>query len=100
MSKHMTPFLTYVKNNSLKCNSSEHACSGTLSPILPPPLPLPPPLLPLPPGLVSLNLLNLSGNLFSSVPSHLPPSIQQLYLSNNSLSGLGEESLQGFTNLR
>uniref|UniRef100_A0A4W5NWT7 Zgc:113307 n=1 Tax=Hucho hucho TaxID=62062 RepID=A0A4W5NWT7_9TELE len=51
-------------------------------------------------GLVSLNLLNLSGNLFSSFPSHLPPSIQQLYLSNNSLSGLGEESLQGFTNLR
>ncbi|CAB1354039.1 unnamed protein product [Coregonus sp. 'balchen'] len=51
-------------------------------------------------GLVSLNLLDLSGNLFSSFPSHLPPSIQQLYLSNNSLSALGEESLWGFTNLR
>ncbi|KAJ7999522.1 hypothetical protein DPEC_G00195300 [Dallia pectoralis] len=51
-------------------------------------------------GLVSINLLDLSGNRFSSFPSHLPPSTQQLYLSNNSLSGLGEDSLRGFTNLK
>ncbi|XP_070815476.1 lumican [Chaetodon trifascialis] len=51
-------------------------------------------------GLVSLNLLDLSGNLFSSVPRHLPPSVQQLYLSNNSLSGLDEDSFVGFLNLK
>ncbi|XP_070759555.1 lumican [Enoplosus armatus] len=51
-------------------------------------------------GLVSLNLLHLSGNMFSSVPRHLPPSVQQLYLSNNSLSGLDEDSFVGFLNLK
>ncbi|KAM4587941.1 lumican [Odontesthes bonariensis] len=51
-------------------------------------------------GLVSLNLLDLSGNLFSTVPRHLPPSVQQLYLSNNSLSGLDEDSFDGFLNLK
>ncbi|XP_044034781.1 lumican isoform X3 [Siniperca chuatsi] len=51
-------------------------------------------------GLVSLNLLDLSGNLFSSVPRHLPPSVQQLYLSNNTLSGLDEDSFVGFLNLK
>lgn len=51
-------------------------------------------------GLVGLNLLDLSGNLFSSVPKHLPSSVQQLYLSNNSLSGLDEDSLGGFFNLK
>lgn len=51
-------------------------------------------------GLVQLNLLDLSGNLFSSVPRHLPPSVQQLYLSNNSLSGVGEDSLAGLGELR
>ncbi|XP_071351171.1 lumican [Trachinotus anak] len=51
-------------------------------------------------GLVSLNLLDLGGNLFSSVPRHLPPSIQQLYLSNNSLSGLDKDSFEGFFNLK
>lgn len=51
-------------------------------------------------GLVNLNLLDVSGNLFSTVPRHLPASLQQLYLSNNSLSGLEEDSLVGFAGLR
>uniref|UniRef100_A0A668AF33 Zgc:113307 n=1 Tax=Myripristis murdjan TaxID=586833 RepID=A0A668AF33_9TELE len=51
-------------------------------------------------GLIKLNLLDLSGNLFSSVPRHLPPSVQQLYLSNNSLSALGEDSFMGFLDLK
>ncbi|XP_069571374.1 lumican [Brachyistius frenatus] len=51
-------------------------------------------------GLVSLNLLDLSGNLFPAVPRHLPPSLQQLYLSNNSFSGLDEDSFEGFLNLK
>ncbi|XP_070706057.1 lumican [Pempheris klunzingeri] len=51
-------------------------------------------------GLVSLNLLDLSGNLFSSIPRHLPPSVQQLYLSNNTLSGLDQDSFEGFLNLK
>lgn len=51
-------------------------------------------------GLLSLSFLDLSGNLLSSVPEHLPPSVQQLYLSNNSLSGLDEDSFVGFVNLK
>ncbi|XP_068172052.1 lumican [Antennarius striatus] len=51
-------------------------------------------------GLVSLNLLDLSGNLFSSIPRSLPPSVQQLYLSNNTLYQLDEDSFVGFLNLR
>ncbi|CAK6955776.1 lumican [Scomber scombrus] len=51
-------------------------------------------------GLLSLSHLDLSGNLFSSVPGHLPPSVQQLYLSNNSLSRLDEDSFVGFLNLK
>lgn len=51
-------------------------------------------------GLVSLNLLDLSGNLFTSVPTHLPPSVQQLYLSNNTLSQLNDDSFVGFLNLK
>ncbi|XP_071767181.2 lumican [Centroberyx gerrardi] len=51
-------------------------------------------------GLLRLNLLDLSGNLFSSVPRHLPPSVQQLYLSNNSLSVLEEDRFMGFLNLK
>ncbi|XP_029288036.1 lumican [Cottoperca gobio] len=51
-------------------------------------------------GLVSLNLLDLSENLFSSVPRHLSPSVQQLYLSNNTLSALDEDSFVGFLNLK
>ncbi|XP_047204154.1 lumican [Girardinichthys multiradiatus] len=51
-------------------------------------------------GLVGLNLLDVSGNLFSAVPKHLPPSVQQLYLSNNSFSGLHEGSFEGFHNLK
>lgn len=51
-------------------------------------------------GLVSLNLLDLSGNLFSSVPRHLPPSVQQLYMSKNTLSGLDEDSFVRFLHLK
>ncbi|XP_049894083.1 lumican isoform X2 [Epinephelus moara] len=51
-------------------------------------------------GLVSLNLLDLSGNSLSSVPKHLPPSVQQLYLSNNTLSELDEDSFVGFLSLK
>ncbi|KAM6947295.1 lumican [Lycodopsis pacificus] len=51
-------------------------------------------------GLFRLNLLDLGGNLFSGVPRHLPPSVQQLYMSNNTLSGLGEDSFGGFLNLK
>ncbi|XP_028302027.1 lumican [Gouania willdenowi] len=51
-------------------------------------------------GLGSLNLLDLSGNLFSAVPRHLPPSVQQLYLSNNSLTGLDEDSFEGLLDLK
>ncbi|KAM9362455.1 lumican [Symphorus nematophorus] len=51
-------------------------------------------------GLFSLNLLDLTGNWFSSVPRHLPPSVQQLYLSNNTFSGLDEDSFVGFLSLK
>lgn len=51
-------------------------------------------------GLLSLTLLELSGNLLSSVPTHLPPSIQQLYLSNNSLSQLSGDSFSGLPGLK
>lgn len=51
-------------------------------------------------GLFSLTLLELSGNLLSSVPTHLPPSIQQLYLSNNSLSQLSDDSFSGISCLK
>lgn len=51
-------------------------------------------------GLVSLNLLDLSGNWFLSIPRHLPPSVQQLYLSNNTLSGLDKDSFAGFFDLK
>ncbi|XP_036386662.1 lumican [Megalops cyprinoides] len=50
-------------------------------------------------GLHSINLLDLSHNRLDLFPSHLPPSVQQLYLSNNSLIGLFEDSLQGFHSL-
>ncbi|XP_035488544.2 keratocan isoform X1 [Scophthalmus maximus] len=51
-------------------------------------------------GLVSLNLLDLGGNLFSSVPRHLPLSLQQLYLSNNSVPGLEKDIFKGLFNLK
>ncbi|RVE72733.1 hypothetical protein OJAV_G00040800 [Oryzias javanicus] len=51
-------------------------------------------------GLIRLDLLDLSGNLFSGVPRHLPPSVQQLYLSNNSFSDLAEDSFVDFDNLK
>nr|XP_061814274.1 lumican [Nerophis lumbriciformis] len=51
-------------------------------------------------GLLHLNLLDLSGNSFSSVPRHLPRSVEQLYLSNNSLSVIDEDSFMGFIDLK
>lgn len=51
-------------------------------------------------GLLSLHLLDLSGNLFLAVPRNLPPSVQQLYMSNNTLIGLDEDSLRGFLKLK
>ncbi|XP_066527814.1 lumican [Hoplias malabaricus] len=51
-------------------------------------------------GLSSLNLLDLSQNLLDIFPKHLPPSVQQLYLSSNALKGMSEDSLQGFNALR
>ncbi|KAJ0068589.1 hypothetical protein NL108_009707, partial [Boleophthalmus pectinirostris] len=51
-------------------------------------------------GLLSLNLLDLSGNLFKSVPKHLPPSVQQLYLSNNSLSSVDQDSFSSYPDLK
>ncbi|XP_077459220.1 lumican [Stigmatopora argus] len=51
-------------------------------------------------GLHNLNLLDFSGNSFSTVPRHLPTSVQQLYLSNNSLSVIDEDSFMGFSNLK
>lgn len=47
-----------------------------------------------------MNLLHLGGNSFSSVPSHLPSSVQQLYLSNNSLSKVDSDSFQGLLQLK
>lgn len=51
-------------------------------------------------GLLSLTLLDLTGNLFSSVPRHLPHSVQQLYLSNNNISQLNDNSFMGLSNLQ
>ncbi|XP_075996983.1 lumican [Genypterus blacodes] len=51
-------------------------------------------------GLISLNLLDISENLFSTVPRHLPASVQQLYLSNNTLTGLDKKSFVGFNDLK
>lgn len=45
-------------------------------------------------------MLDLSGNMISTVPRQLPSSIQQLYLSNNSLSGLDKESFVSLLNLK
>ncbi|XP_030634571.1 lumican [Chanos chanos] len=51
-------------------------------------------------GLSSLNLLDLSHNFLDTFPKYLPPSVQQLYLSNNSMTGVSEDSLQDFSSLR
>ncbi|KAI1890540.1 hypothetical protein AGOR_G00154740 [Albula goreensis] len=51
-------------------------------------------------GLPSINLLDLSNNLLEEFPKHLPPSVQQLYLSENSISGLSQDCLKGFQSLR
>ncbi|XP_046731674.1 lumican [Silurus meridionalis] len=50
-------------------------------------------------GLLLLNLLDLSKNILDTFPIHLPPSVQQLYLSHNTLTGMAEDSLQGFNKL-
>lgn len=51
-------------------------------------------------GLLRMSLLDLSNNSFSTVPKNLPPSVQQLYLSSNSLSRLDDDSFMGFLNLK
>ncbi|KAG9260529.1 lumican-like [Astyanax mexicanus] len=51
-------------------------------------------------GLPILNLLDLSHNNLETFPKHLPPSVQQLYLSGNDLTGLSEDCLQDFNGLR
>ncbi|XP_072308869.1 lumican-like [Eucyclogobius newberryi] len=51
-------------------------------------------------GLLSVTLLDLSGNLFKTVPQHLPPSVQQLYLSNNSFSSLEQDSFSSYSHLK
>ncbi|KAK3512895.1 hypothetical protein QTP70_028959 [Hemibagrus guttatus] len=50
-------------------------------------------------GLTLLNLLDLSQNLLDTFPKQLPPSVRQLYLSHNALTGIAEDSLQGFNSL-
>ncbi|XP_063070841.1 lumican [Engraulis encrasicolus] len=51
-------------------------------------------------GLSFLNLLDLSGNLFSAFPQHIPPSVSQLYLSNNSLTALEGSALHNLPRLK
>ncbi|KAJ3603224.1 hypothetical protein NHX12_030967 [Muraenolepis orangiensis] len=51
-------------------------------------------------GLLNLDLLDMGDNRFKSVPMHLPPSVQQLYLSGNAFSGLGESSFAGLVRLK
>ncbi|TRY97350.1 hypothetical protein DNTS_031690 [Danionella cerebrum] len=51
-------------------------------------------------GLGALQLMDLSHNHLDSFPKYLPPSIQQLYLSNNSLTGLSDNILHSFHGLR
>lgn len=70
---------------------SFHCCVCCLSFVSHPPTPA---------GLLSLSLLDLSNNSFSSVPKNLPPSVQQLYLSSNSLSQLDDDNFVGFHNLK
>ena len=53
-----------------------------------------------PPGLLALDLLDLGENRFKAVPAHLPPSLQQLYLSGNNFSELGEGSFAGLDRLK
>ncbi|CAL8379640.1 unnamed protein product [Boreogadus saida] len=51
-------------------------------------------------GLLALDLLDLGENRFKAVPAHLPPSVQQLYLSGNNFSELGEGSFAGLDRLK
>ncbi|CAL8356313.1 unnamed protein product [Gadus morhua 'NCC'] len=51
-------------------------------------------------GLLALDLLDLGENRFKAVPAHLPPSLQQLYLSGNNFSELGEGSFAGLDRLK
>lgn len=51
-------------------------------------------------GLQSIILLDLSHNKLIEFPKNLPPSIQQLYVSNNSLASLPQDCLMGFDRLQ
>ncbi|XP_066559350.1 lumican [Amia ocellicauda] len=50
-------------------------------------------------GLHSIILLDLSHNHLEEFPKNLPPSVRQLYVSNNSLSALPAGCLAGFDSL-
>ncbi|CAL8338525.1 unnamed protein product [Lota lota] len=51
-------------------------------------------------GLLNLDLLDMGENRFKSVPTYLPSSVQQLYLSGNAFSELGESSFVGLERLK
>lgn len=46
-------------------------------------------------GLKMLRRLYLDGNLLEAVPSDLPPTLQELKISENKLRGINENSFQG-----
>lgn len=46
-------------------------------------------------GLKMLTRLYLDGNLLESVPSDLPPSLQELKISENRLRGVHDNSFEG-----
>lgn len=50
-------------------------------------------------GLKRLRRLYLDGNLLEAVPSGLPPTLQELKISENRLRGIHEHSLQGLIQL-
>ncbi|KAM7401667.1 hypothetical protein PAMP_016963 [Pampus punctatissimus] len=50
-------------------------------------------------GLKMLTRLYLDGNLLEAVPSDLPPTLQELKISENSLRGLDDNSFQGLSSL-
>ncbi|XP_045932501.1 extracellular matrix protein 2 isoform X1 [Micropterus dolomieu] len=51
-------------------------------------------------GLKMLRRLYLDGNLLDTVPSDLPPTLQELKISENRLRGIHKNSFQGLHNLR
>ncbi|XP_026162385.1 extracellular matrix protein 2 isoform X2 [Mastacembelus armatus] len=50
-------------------------------------------------GLKMLRRLYLDGNLLETVPPDLPPTLQELKISENRLRGIGKNSLQGLSSL-